>query len=61
MISKILLAKENKERKHMGYLRGSVAYQHIQPAFEEDPIKRWMKQAEKDEETYWRRKFEEKI
>ena len=45
----------------MGYLRGSVAYQHIQPAFEEDPIKRWMKQAEKDEETYWRRKFEEKI
>ena len=61
MICKMPLGKENKARKNLEYAKGSLAYQPLPPSFERDPVKRWMKQAERDEKSYWQTKFEEMI
>lgn len=57
MTSKLPVVKENRGRLYGEYQREGIDCS----TFEKDPIKRWKKLAEKDEEFYWRRKFREMI
>ncbi len=61
MTSKLPVVKENKGRLYVEYQRECVAYPTSCSTLEKDPIKRWKKLAERDEESYWRRKFREMI
>lgn len=61
MALKALLVKENRGYRHTERQRDVVAYPSSHPTLENDQVKRWKKQAERDEESYWRRKFGEMI
>ena len=51
------MAKEIRRLERVEYQRAWESYPNSKPFLEQDPLKRWKKQAERDEESYWRRKF----